>query len=136
VAKKRANHLSAVTKSYEPIIRNLLNGNVPQSQSQLPRNSKSQLPRNRNRNCHATSIAIATQQQNKYVMKGRKRTLNFRVQLYTEINLPSSISAIAINNNLNKTNKHVHHLNNRKLCNVKVLSATSTTEGSNNRYFD
>jgi len=31
------------------------------------------------------------------------------------MNLPSSISAKAINHNLNKTDKHVHHLNDSKL---------------------
>ena len=38
----------------------------------------------------------------------------------TEIDLSSSISAKAINNNLNKTNKHVHHLNNSELGNDNV----------------
>ena len=44
---------------------------------------------------------------------------------YIEINLSSSISAEAINNNLNKTNKHVHHLNNSKLGYATVLTATA-----------
>jgi len=47
------------------------------------------------------------------------------------MNLPSSTSAKAINNNQNKTNKHVHHLNNSKLGNVTVLTATSTTAAIN-----
>jgi len=47
----------------------------------------------------------------------------------TEINLPSTTSANAINNNLNKTNQHVQNLNNSKLGNV--LTATSTTAASN-----
>jgi len=46
-----------------------------------------------------------------------------------------SISAKAINNNLNKTNKHVHHLKNSKSGNVTVLTATSTNSASN-RYSD
>jgi len=40
-----------------------------------------------------------------------------------------------MNNNLNKSNKHVHHLNNSKLGNATVLTATLTT-AANNRYFD
>jgi len=51
------------------------------------------------------------------------------------INFPPSISPKAINNNLNKTNKHVHHLNNSKLGNVRVLTATSTIVASN-KYSD
>jgi len=49
--------------------------------------------------------------------------------------LPPSVSAKVINNNLNQTNKHVHHLNNSKIGNVTVLTATSTTT-ANNRYSD
>jgi len=40
-----------------------------------------------------------------------------------------------INNNLNKANKHVHHLNNSKLGNATFLTATSTAAASN-RYSD
>jgi len=41
-------------------------------------------------------------------------------------------------NNLNKTNEHVHHPNNRKLCNVTILTATSAVAASNTqpRYSD
>jgi len=35
------------------------------------------------------------------------------------------ISAEAIKNNLNKSNKHLHHINNSKLGNATVLTATS-----------
>ena len=47
------------------------------------------------------------------------------------MNLPSSISAKAINHNLNKTNKHVHHLNNSKLSNLTVLTDTSANATNN-----
>ena len=40
-----------------------------------------------------------------------REQLNFHVWPSTEITVPSSIRAKVINNNLNKTNKHVHHLN-------------------------
>jgi len=47
------------------------------------------------------------------------------------------MSANAINNNLNTTNKHVHHLNNSKLGNVIVLTAIATsTTAASNRYSD
>jgi len=49
--------------------------------------------------------------------------------------LSSSISAEAINNNLNKINKFVHHLNNSKLSYITILTATSTT-AAKNRYSD
>jgi len=45
---------------------------------------------------------------------------------------------LKIDNNLNKTNKHVHHLNNSKLGNVTILTATSAITASNTqpRYSD
>jgi len=54
------------------------------------------------------------------------------------MNLTTSISAKAINHNLNKTNKHVHHLNDSKLGNVAVLTATSANATNNTqpRYSD
>ena len=54
------------------------------------------------------------------------------------MNLPSSKSAKAINYNMNKTDKHVHHLNDSKLGNVTVLSATSANATNNTqpRYSD
>ena len=54
------------------------------------------------------------------------------------MNLPSSISAKVINNNLNKTNKHVHHLNDSKLGNLTALTATSANATNNTqpRYSD
>ena len=47
------------------------------------------------------------------------------------MNLPSSISAKAINHNLNKTDKHVHHLNDSKLGNVTAVTATSANATNN-----
>jgi len=47
------------------------------------------------------------------------------------MNLPSSISAKAINHNLNKTDKHVHHPNDSKLGKVTVLTATSANATNN-----
>jgi len=54
------------------------------------------------------------------------------------MNLPSSISAKAINHNLNKTDKHVQHLNDSTLGNVTVLTATSAnaTNSTQPRYSD
>ena len=54
------------------------------------------------------------------------------------MNLPSSISAKAINHNLNKTGKHVHHLNDSKLGKVTVLTANSANATNNTqpRYSD
>jgi len=46
------------------------------------------------------------------------------------------MSATGINKNLNKTNKHVHHLNNSKLGNVTVLITAFTTATGSNRYSD
>jgi len=54
------------------------------------------------------------------------------------MNVPSSISAKAINHNLNNTDMHVHHLNDSQLGNVTVLTATfaNATNNTQPRYSD
>ena len=54
------------------------------------------------------------------------------------MNVPSSNSAKAINHNLNKTDIHVHRLNDSKLGNVTVLTATyaNATNNTQPRYSD